>query len=242
MADQPGQPDPPDKWRVYEEDKTPDPEPPSEPPPVPYGSTPDVPYGAAGQTNHNPVFVTTRTSSAPKLVILIIAVAVLGVVGAAAVAIFAAVDSGIGGIGGVDPKEPDDFAEMVDDIEDKTGSTEVYSVGLYDGYAIVYVPADDTDASIGYRWDGGGVEVWTKTTSTDERFDLGDIDPQVIDGMCDPVLEQAEGATPGDCYVFIRAPYPGSEAWFSAGASDEFGRYVNVEYDMNGVVIPKDTP
>lgn len=245
MADQPGQPDPPDKWRVYEEDKTPDPEPPSEPPPVPYGSTPEVPYGAAGQTNHNLVFVTTRTNSAPKLVILIIAVAVLGVVGAAAVAIFAAVDSGISGIGGVDPKDPEDFAAMVEEIEEETGSTEVFSVGLYDGYAIVYAPVDNKSAkSIAYRWDSGGVEEWTKSTSSEVRFDLSEIDPEVIAGMCDPILEVADDVTSGDCYVSIRAPGPpfGGESWFNASASDDFGQYYSVSYDKEGVELERTVP
>jgi hypothetical protein len=243
---QPDPPDPPNNWRVYEEDSTPDPEPPSEPPSVPYGappSTPHVPYGAAGQTSYNPVFVTTRSSSAaPKIIILVIALVVLGGVAAAAVAIFAAVDGGIGGIGGVNPKDPEDFAQMVEELEEERGSTEVWEVGLYDGYAIVYVPVDSSSTKYdALRWDGGGFEDWTKGTSTYTRFDLAELDPEVLDGMCDPVLDQADGATPSDCYVFIRKPGPpfGGNAWFSAGASDEYGQYFNVEYDKFGVEIPE---
>ena len=74
---------------------------------------------------------------------------------------------GICAIGGVDPKQPEDFEEMVDELEEETGSTEVFSVGLYDGYAVVYAPVDNTDATIAYRWDGGGIEEWTKSTSSD---------------------------------------------------------------------------
>lgn len=238
----PDQPDPPDKWRVYEGDDTPDPEPPAEPPAPsvypPPASTPHVPYGQ--QSSYNPVVITLSGSSgaAPKVILLIVALVVLGAVAAGAVAIFSTV-GGIDAIGGVDPKDPEDFAKMVDEIEEETGSTQVYSVGLYDGYAIVYVPADNTDRSIGYRWDGGGVKEWTKTTSSEARFDLADIDPDVIEGMCDPVLEQADGTTPGDCYVHIRRPSTGSQSWFSAGASDEFGKYFSVSYDKNGVEIPQ---
>ncbi len=234
MADQP---DPPDKWRVYEGDGTPDPEPPVEPPPPPV-STPHVPYGQ--QSSYNPVVITSSGSSgaAPKIILLVVALAVLGGVVAGAIAIISSV-GGIDSIAGVDPKDPEDFAKMVDEIEEKTGSTEVYSAGLYDGFAIVYVPVDATDRAIGYRWDGGGVEEWTKTTSSDARFDLADIDPDVIVGMCEPVLAAADGATPGDCHLSIRRPYTGSQAWFSASASDEFGKYVSVMYDKNGVEIPK---
>jgi hypothetical protein len=249
MADQPDppgdQPNPPDKWRVYEEDKTPDPEPPPQPPPVPYGSTPSVPYGAAGQADYNPVFVTTKTSSAPKLILVGVAVAVLGAVVAGAIAIFAAVDGGIGPLGGVDAKNPDDFAELIDKLEEEKGTTEVHQVGFYTDYFIVYMPYTDDpsdDRQISYTWRGGDLEEWTRGTSTDETFDLTEIDPNVIGGMCDPVLAEADGATPDDCSVFLRKPSEGSQAWFSASASDDFGRYVSVEYDMNGVEIPGDTP
>jgi hypothetical protein len=235
------EPDPPESWRVYEGDETPDPEPPAEPPNVPYGDTPIVPYGGAGQSFSSPIVIRTGGSAAPKLILLIVAIVVLAGGAAAAVAIFAAVDTGISGIGGVDPKDPADFADMVDEIEEKTGSTIIQQVGLYDGYAIIYLPYGSDaadDRQIGYRWDGGGLEEWTKTTSTSPRFDLSEINPEVIDGMCDPVLEQADGATAGDCYVFISKPGQGSDAWFSAGASDEFGKYYSVMYDKNGVEIP----
>jgi len=237
------EPDPPESWRVYEGDSTPDPEPPAEPPPVPYGDTPIVPYGGAGQGYSAPVVVRSG-SAAPKLIILIVAILVLSGGVAAAIAIFAAVDSGIGGIGGIDAKNPDDFEEMVDDVEEKTGSTEVYWVGLYDGYIIVDVPygSDQSDTrEISYRWDGSLTES-TKGTSTDQRFDLEDIDSQVIAGICDPLLELAEGATAGDCYVFIAHPYEGSNVWFRTSASDEFGRSYSIEYDKDGVEVNRSVP
>lgn len=251
MADQPDPPErpddapePPDEWRVYSDDQTPEPEPPSEPPPVPYGNTPPVPYGAAGQADFNPVYVTAKSSAAPKLVLLVVALAVLGGVVAGAIAIFSAVDGGIGGLGGIDAKDPEDFAELVEKVEEQTGSTEVFWVGLYDGYIIVDVPYSDDETDnreISYRWDGGDLEEWNKTTSTDQRFDLAEIDPDVIEGMCDPVLDRADGATPGDCYVFISAPQefsPNGE-WFRASATDEFGQSYSVQYDKSGVEVAR---
>ena len=240
------QPDPPEKWRVYEEDKTPDPEPPSEPPKVPYGDAPNVPYGNA-QPAYNPVFVTSRSSTAPKLVLLVVAVAVLGSVAAGAIAIFSAVDGGIAGIGGIDAKSPEDFEEFVDQVEEDTGSTEVFWVGLYDGYIVVDVPYTDKpgdDREVSYRWDGGGLDKSSQGTSTDTLFDLREIDPEVIDGICDPVLALAEGATPGDCYVFIAKPGPpfGGEAWFRTSAQDEFYRNYSIDYDKSGAEIGRTVP
>lgn len=249
MPDQPDppgdQPDPPEKWRVYEEDKTPDPEPPPAPPPVPYGNTPSVPYGAAGQADYNPVFVTTKSSAAPKVILLVVAIAVLGAVVAGAIAIFAAVDGGIGGIGGIDAKDPEDFEEFIEKLEDEKGTTEVQNVNFYTDYIIVYMKYTDDPSDnrqISYTWRGGDLEEWTRGTSTDPSFDLKEIDPQVLGGMCDPVLAEADGAVPDDCYVRLAKPSDGSQAWFRASASDDFGQYVSVEYDKNGVEIPADTP
>ncbi|MDZ5621993.1 hypothetical protein [Nocardioides bizhenqiangii] len=246
MADQPDPPDPPEKWRVYEEDKTPDPEPPPEPPKVPYGDAPPaVPYGQ--QQSYNPVFVTTSSSSAPKIVLLVVAVAVLGVVAAAAVAIFAAVDGGVAGLGGIDAKSPDDFEEFVDQVEEDTGSTEVFWVGLYDGYIIVDVPYTDEpgeDREVSYRWDGGGLEKSSQGTSTDQLFDLTEINPEIIDGICDPLLDLAQGATAADCYVFITKPGPpfGGEAWFRTSAQDEFNRNYSIDYDKDGNEVGRTVP
>lgn len=237
MADQP---DPPEKWRVYQEDATPDPEPEaaSAPPPVPYGNAPDVPYGS-GRSSYDDVFGTpTRSSVAPKLVLVMVGLVVLGIVSAVAVAIFAAVGSGgIGAIGGIDAKDPDDFAELVEKLEDKRGSTEVNWVGLYTDYIIVDVPYTDDpadDREISYSWRGGDLEESNKGKSTDQRFDLTEIDPQVIDGMCDTVLSLAEGSTPDDCYVFISKPAQGSDVWFRTSATDEFTTSYWVNFDKDG--------
>ena len=174
MADQP---DPPEEWRVYEEDKTPDPEPPSEPPLVPYGDTPQVPYGAA-QPTYNPVFVTTKSSSAvPKLIFLVVGIAVLGAVVAGAIAIFSAVGGGIAGIGGgIDAKNPDDFAELIDKFEEEKGTTVVQDVNFYTDYIIVYLPYSDepgNDRQISYTWRGGDLEELDQ-----EHFERPDLRPQ----------------------------------------------------------------
>jgi hypothetical protein len=245
MADQPDspdqQPDPPEKWRVYEGDPTPDPEPspaePPEPPQVPYGTTPHVPYG--GSQFSNPVIVTTGSSGGRgRLILLIVGIAVLGVVGAIAVAIFAAVDGGVAGLGGIDAKDPDDFADLVDTLEEEKGTTVVQEVGFYTDYIIVYMPYTEDpgdDRQVSWTWRGGDdLEEWTKGTSDDKRFDLAEIDPEVIDGMCDPVLADADGATPDDCYIFLSAPSEGSDVWFRASASDEFSKSWWVNYDKDG--------
>ncbi|KAA1425889.1 hypothetical protein [Nocardioides antri] len=218
MADQP---DPPDQWRVYEGDDTPDPEPPQ-----------------AGEAPKTPVVV-RRRSGAGALIGVILAVVVLGVVVATAVAIFVAVG------GGIDAKDPEDVAKLTETLEDERDSTEVYWVGLYTDYVIVDVPysRDPGDTrEISYRWSGGGLDESTKGTSTDQRFDLADLDLDVIDGMCDPVLDLAQGATEDDCYIFISKPTGDDTSWFHTSASDEFNRSFSIEYDENGVEVSRYVP
>ncbi|WP_183095934.1 hypothetical protein [Nocardioides stalactiti] len=236
------EPDPPNEWRVYEQDKTPDPEP--APPSAPPSVFPPVPYGDASSSSQ-PIVIRS-SSGGPKLVLIMIAVIVLGVVVAGAVAIFAAVDSGIGGLGGIDAKDPDDFEELIATLEEERGTTVVHDVNFYTDYIIVYMPYTDDpkdDRQIAFTWRGGDLEEWTRGTTTDPRFDLKEIDPDVIEGMCDPVLERADGATPDDCSVFLSPPsFEGDEGWFRASASDDFGRSVTVKYDKEGVEIPEETP
>ena len=230
----PDKPDPPDEWRVYEEDPTPDPEP-ADPPIRPY----DPPKADAA-----PVVVrTSPVGSRSTMVLIVIAVAVLGVGVAVAIAIFALVGST--NIGGIDAKDPEDFAELVDKLEEERGTTQVFWVGLYTDYIIVDVPYTDEpgeDREISYSWRGGDLDESTRGTSTDQPFDLADIDRDVIDGMCDPVLELAEGAEEDGCYVFISRPYEGSETWFRVSASDEFTRSYSIEYDINGVEVNRTVP
>lgn len=233
MADQP---DPPDEWRVYKSDPTPDPEPDQRQTPAgSSGQSPHVPYGMARSSS---VHVPSTRSGTPKLVLVIILVAVLGVGVAVALAIFAAVD---GGLGGIDAKNPDDFADLVDKLEEERGTTVVQDVNFYTNYIIVYMPYTDDpddDRQISYTWRGGDLEEWTRGTSTDPTFDLRDIDTDVIDGMCDPVLDEADGAEEDDCYVFLSKPTTGDQ-WFQAFASDDFGRSVYVTYDMNGAELER---
>lgn len=244
MANEPDPPDAPKEWRVYEGDPTPDPEP--EATTTPPADPPKVPYGQA-QTS-NPVFVTRSTGGTPKLALVIIGVAVLGGAVAAAAGIFAAVGGpdGIGGIGGIDAKDPEAFAEMVETLEEERDTTEVTWVGLYSSYIIIDMPYSrdpGDDREISWTWRGGDdLEEGSKSTSTDARFDLSEIDPDVIEGMCDPVLAEAEGATEDDCYVFISAPSEDSETWFRVSASDDFGRSYNIEYDKDGVEVSRTFP
>ena len=243
MADQP---DPPE-WRVYDGDSTPEPETPTtEEAPTPswVAPPPDVLYGAPPTQSR---VVRSRSGSGAGLIVLAVVLVVVGSVGIGVYSFIREISGAFDDVTNSnraepvdpkDPKDPKDFAEMVTELKAETGSTEVFFVGLYDGYAVIDVPfakAKSDLRKITYRWDGAGFSTFTKGTATDPgRFDVGAINPQVIDGMCDPVLALADGATSGDCYVFINPPKPGSKTRFRAGASDEFNQYFSVDYDLKG--------
>lgn len=238
QPDQPGQPDPPESWRVYKSDPTPDPEPGQQSPYAP--PVQQVPYGSAQPPYAAASFTTVKTSAAPKLILVLIFVAIVGVGVAAAVAIIKGVDGGIGGIGGIDAKDPDDFAKFIDKFQEDKGTTEVQQVGFYTNYFIVYLPYTDDpgdDRQISYTWYGGGFDEWVKGTSDEPTFDLRDIDPDAIKGMCNPVLKAGDGLNKDDCYLFLEKPSEGSQAWFHASASDDFGKSVYAEYDKTGKLL-----
>lgn len=233
------QPDPPDQWRVYRADDTPDPEPDEAP-----ASAARPPHERADErrTGVLGVFgltlrVLTNWSPAGAVVGLIL----LGSAAAAVVAGVVATRDGVG-FGGIDAQDPEVFEELVQKLDDERGNTDAFWVGLYTDYIIVDVPYSDDpadDREISYIWRGGDLEEWNKSTTTDAVFDLTTIDPRAIDGLCGTVLDLAEGATEDDCYVFIGRPAAGSDVWFRTSASDEFGRSYWVNFDEGGVEVER---
>lgn len=139
-----------------------------------------------------------------------------------------------------EPQTVDGFAEMVDELGEEIGGTEVFSAVIYPEYAVLDVPVGDDDRYVGYRWDGSLSET-TKSTSDDVRFDLADIDPSGFADMC----EEANGLVddPSDCYLIIGRPDPddNEQGWISAYVSNEFSQGGYIEYDLDGTEVARHT-
>lgn len=168
--------------------------------------------------------------SVPALKLLVGAAVAVGLVGWGGFSVVRAV------FGNDDPQTVDGFRNLLEDLKDKSGSTEVFEAVIYPGYArvgIPYEPGDDREIS--YRWDGSfGTEI--KGTSDEEPFDLADIDPSLFAGMCSTVSTLIDD--PGDCYLIIRQPddtFPErAEAWISAYVSNDFSQSAWIAYDLEG--------
>jgi hypothetical protein len=224
MADRP---EPPNRWRVYKRDSTPDPE--------PEASTTSTTAAPAAPARAPARKVTVK----PASILIALAVAISAMTAGVMIFAFSSGDGVAGLGGGRDPQTVDGFTDMLEAIEDETGTTMVFDAVIYPEYAVVYVPYRDDERSVGYRWDGG-LDEWTKGTSTYQPFDLADIDPSVLEGLCGPVLEMVED--PGDCYIIIRRPAEGSDVWFAAYASNEFSQSGWIEYDIAGTEVARHEP
>lgn len=213
---------PPD-WKQYSPDPTPDEEsvpevrtyePPSPPKPVRTLRERTVrSYGGA--------------QLAVRVGIAVIVAGVVGLVGWIVVdLVMLTVDDG-------EPQTAEGFTEMVRELDEETGGTEVFAAVVYPGYAVLDVPVADDDRYVSYRWDGSFSE-FSKSTSRDLRFDLADIDPSGFADMCAEAVELVED--PRDCYLSIRKPAPDDQdqGWISAYVSNEFSQGGYVEYDLDG--------
>lgn len=214
---------PPD-WKQYSPDPTPDDEagpdvasyqPPARPKPV---------RSLAERTvrNHG------AAATAVRLGVTAIVVGVVGLVGWIVVDLIRlAVDDG-------EPQTAEGFAEMVDELGEETGGTEVFRAVIYPGYAVLDVPVADDERYVSHRWDGSFTES-TKSTSDDTRFDLADIDPTRFEEMCAEVVSLVED--PGDCYLIVEHPDESTDpeqGWISAYVSNEFSQGGYIEYDLDG--------
>jgi hypothetical protein len=215
---------PPDEWKTYNPDPSPEGEPagkiePYRPP------TPPTP-----PTKPRTVKQRTVRRRSPALPLLLVGAAVLGAVGWGVVSIArSAFDGG-------EPQTVEGFASMLEDLEEETGSTEVFEAVVYPEYAVVDVPvAPNDEREISYRW-GGSLSESTKGTSDDEVFDLADVDASHFAEMCDEVATLIDD--PGDCYLIIRKPddtFPDrANVWISAYVSNEFSQSASINYDLEG--------
>ncbi|WP_182376345.1 hypothetical protein [Nocardioides sp. WS12] len=214
---------PPDEWKTYNPDPSPDAEPagkiePYQPPSPP--TRPKKPRTIKERT------VRRRSPAVP----LLIGAVVIGGIGWGAVSIARSA------FGTAEPQTVEGFTSLLEDIEEKNGSTEVFEAVIYPGYARVDLPlAPNDEREISYRWDGSfGMEI--KGTDDAEPFDLADVDPAHFARMCDEVSALIDD--PGNCYLIIRKPddtFPDrADAWISAYVSNEFSQSASINYDLEG--------
>jgi hypothetical protein len=142
----------------------------------------------------------------------------------------------------VGPEKPDmstaaGFEQMLDALREETGSTTVFEAGLYDGYAVVYAPADKSSKRYYLYYYDGEIRQTSQGSSDNTRFDLSTIDANVVVKL----LKKAETGLvedPTSAYLSIRAPKEyDNGAWFHVYASNDFMESGYFTADKNGKTV-----
>jgi hypothetical protein len=225
----------------------------TEPDPPQYVPPTNVQYGApvassAGTTITTPPMI-RKSGGGGKLALIIVLIVLAGIAVPVIFGIRALVDTVNDGIDSIDdltPGKPDMYTvdaidELIEDVEGKTGSTEVFQVGFYDGYAVVTAPADATsERYISYYWDGDLSESTKGNGVYQGRFDMKKIDPEVIIKLHDDARRLVEGAIKSN-YVFVTAPGDDGGA-INASATNDFGETGNLIATFDGKIITRIKP
>lgn len=129
------------------------------------------------------------------------------------------------------------FDDLRTAIRQETGSTEVFEATIYPEYASLGVPAEPTgQRALSYFYNGELADPG-KGRSSYERFDLTQIDPQVMIRLVQKAKRLVEDPT--SWYVIIRKPGPPFDngGWFSAYASNEFSESGYLQATLDGTIV-----
>jgi hypothetical protein len=226
-------------------------------PQVNYG--PQGSGGAAGAgTPSVEALAKATTIKIPKIAFLLPAIVGIAVIGAFAAGIFAFVDSAVETVGGgpgnsqtyAPGVEPEDgvnvlsargYTDLLDALRERTGSTESFSAVLYPTYAVVELPVDGTSQrSDRFYWDGRDLESQNSLgTSTEERYDLEEIDPAVMVALLDKVRARVEAPT--TWYAVISAPGD-DRAVLTVYATNAYSESAYLQATVDGTITYESTP
>jgi hypothetical protein len=136
---------------------------------------------------------------------------------------------------GLEVLSVDGYGDLLDAIEEKTGSTEVFDAVLYPTYAMGSLPLDSsTQRDASFTWDGSLETLDETTTSPYTRIDLGAVDPAVVLRLLDRARANVENPT--SWYATVRAPVGRDPAVIGAYASNEAGETVYLGATRTGRV------
>jgi hypothetical protein len=128
------------------------------------------------------------------------------------------------------------LADLVAALEEETGSSTVFEAVLYPAYAVVDVPVDATSGrEMSLYWDGDLEESGSRGTSDDERFDLAEIDADVVVSA----VEQARGRVddPESWFAIVRAPGEHDHGtWIYGHSGSQYQESGSLGTDLAGVV------
>ncbi len=191
------------------------------PEPVPPDAMPIVDFGelTTEPVRSQPEPVAPQGAARPRLVAGLVALALLGAGVGGVLSLGGSLadglergSSGNGDAGAesgplVPPRllDEDGYDDLVADVREVSGSTEAFEAVLYPEYAIVYLPVDEaTGRQELWYWDGSIVGLDSSGTSTSRRFDLADVEPEVVVRLVERARRLVDGPTRS--YAILRAP------------------------------------
>ena len=125
---------------------------------------------------------------------------------------------------------------FLDALQDKTGSREVFTATVYDGYAVVEVPVGDQgQRSFGYYFDGDWQDWTGRGTAEEERFDLARIDGAVVQRLVRRVRSRIEDPTAA--YVLVNSPGREEGVCLSAYATNDVSATAYLDARCDGKVV-----
>jgi hypothetical protein len=126
------------------------------------------------------------------------------------------------------------YRDLLDAIEEQTGSTQAYSAVLYPTYAVVELPVDATSRrEQSWYWDGSSLTPNNKSTSSWGRYDLSKTKPAIIASLVDRVRGKLDEAT--SWYAIVRAP-DAARAVIWAYATNDYGETVYLGARRDGTI------
>jgi hypothetical protein len=227
---------------------------PYSPPPTPpvtepnptVGPPPSVSYGepltpSAGTPISTPPMI-KRSGGGGRLVLLFVLIILAGIAVPIVIGINALVDVGDDldfTPGNADVFSKDGLDELASDLEEETGSSEVFDATLYPGYAYVQVPAESSgQRMIRYYWDGDLEEQGKGKSTYTDRMDLRDVKLDVLEEIRAKIRDKVEGSKADTNYVIVHAPGTSDEgASLFAYASNEFSEGGYVAATLDGKVV-----
>ena len=150
---------------------------------------------------------------------------------------------------GADPGTPDvhspeGYAELLDALRERTGSTKVFEAVLYPEYASLDVPVDGSsqrEESLFY--DGELEDQNLKGTASERRIDLADIDPALLVRLLARARKLVDDPTSN--YLIIRGRstvFSDDGARIFAYASNEFSESAYIATRLDGTLVRRITP
>ena len=132
------------------------------------------------------------------------------------------------------------YDRLVSAVEEKTGSTTVFTATIYAGYALIEVPVDaQSQRSFGYHYDGRLQELTERGTSDQERLELDRIDGTTVATLMKRVNRLVQDPT--SSYLLVNAPGQEAGVCLSAYALNEGKDTAYLDARCDGSIVRRYT-